>query len=171
MPKVVGIDPGATGGIFLLTLDDNKEPISGKMMTCSSSDEDTVRAIMSQIQGKRVDLVVVEQVASFPGQGVSSTFTFGKRYGVILGCLHSMGVRVMLVRSQKWQKDLGLTLPQGTGDDQPTPAKKKAYRRKIMKEGVFNKAKGIFSDCEGKPLGKENSDAAMIALWGAKFAL
>lgn len=171
MPKVVGIDPGATGGIFLLKVDENKQPISGKMLTCSSSDEDTVRAIMSQIEGKRVDLVVVEQVAAFPGQGVSSTFTFGKRYGVILGCLHSMGVKVMLVRSQKWQKDLGLTLPKGTGDDQPTPAKKKAYRRKLMKEGAFNKAKETFIECEGKKIGKENSDAALIALWGAKFAL
>lgn len=170
MPVIVGIDPGATGGIFRLEVDESGDVVAGKMLTCSSSDLDTVQAITEQV-GSGVDCVVVEQVASFPGQGVSSTFTFGKRYGVILGCLHSLGCNPLLVRSQKWQKDLGLTLPKGTGDDQPTPAKKKAYRRKLMKEGAFNKAKYTFTECEGKKIGKENSDAALIALWGAKFGL
>lgn len=170
MPSVVGIDPGATGGVFRLETDDSGKVVRCKMMTCSSSDMDTVAVIQQQI-GKGVDRVIVEQVASFPGQGVSSTFTFGKRYGVILGVLHSLGCNPILVRSQKWQRDLGLTLPKGTGDDQPTPAKKKAYRRKLMKESAFSKATDTFTECEGKKIGKENSDAALIALWGLKFAL
>lgn len=170
MKTVVGIDPGATGGIFRMVVDDDLKYVSCKMMTCSSSDLDTVQAIKEQV-ADGVDIAVVEQVASFPGQGVSSTFTFGRRYGVILGCLNSLGCNIILVRSQKWQKDLGLALPKGTGDDQPTPAKKKSLRRSLMKKNAFMMAKETFKECEGNKIGKENSDAALIALWGSKFAL
>lgn len=170
MATVVGIDPGATGGVFRLEVNDSGDVVSGKMLTCSSSDMDTVAVIQQQV-GSGVDVVVVEQVASFPGQGVSSTFTFGKRYGVILGVLHSLGCNTLLVRSQKWQKDLGLSLARDVGSDQESPTKKKAYRRKLMKESAFNKAIDLFSQCEGKKISKENADAALIALWGSKFAL
>jgi len=170
MAIILGIDPGATGGVFRLQVDEHENIVYSKMMTCSSSDMDTVAVIKDQV-GSGVDVAVVEQVSSFPGQGVSSTFTFGRRYGVILGVLHSLKCNTILVRSQKWQKDLGMTLSKDVGSNIESSSKKKAYRRKLMKESAFSKSLELFSECDGKKITKENSDAALIALWGSKFAL
>jgi len=38
-----------------------------------------------------------------PKQGLSSTFTFGKGYGMIQGIMAALGVRYELVSPQKWK--------------------------------------------------------------------
>jgi hypothetical protein len=55
-------------------------------------------------------VVVVEEVSGYIGkaQPGSSAFKFGRNFGFILGVLQTLGVRVELVRPQKWQKALSL---------------------------------------------------------------
>jgi crossover junction endodeoxyribonuclease RuvC len=60
-----------------------------------------------------VDLVAVESVHAMPGQGVTSMFTFGQGFGVILGiCCHAgyteLNHRLVLVTPQKWKTFHGL---------------------------------------------------------------
>lgn len=98
---IAGIDPGLKGAIafhypraertIALPL-----PVSG-----GEIDGNTFAQLLKEYQP---DLVVVEKVASMPGQGVSSTFTFGKGYGVLLGVLSGLGISTELVTPQAWKK-------------------------------------------------------------------
>ena len=48
----------------------------------------------------------IESVHSMPKQGVSSTFTFGRNYGFLRGCLCALEIPYHEVTPQKWQKAL-----------------------------------------------------------------
>lgn len=175
MVTIVGIDPGATGGIFRLRYDLG-EQVEAIMDSCSPEADETAYTLTKMCKprmlknlegelasGAEAELVVVEKVNAMPGQGVTSMFTFGTRFGVLLGALHTMELNVKLVPAQTWQKAMGVSLPKGTGDHLE-PKKKKNYRRKMLKAGIFEKVKATFPDVKG--INKENADAALLALWG-----
>jgi hypothetical protein len=65
---------------------------------------------------------VIEKVHSMPSQGVSSSFTFGKNYGFLRGCLTAAGIPFEEVTPQVWMKALGVP-PRRVGKKQK--AKKK----------------------------------------------
>lgn len=44
----------------------------------------------------------LEKVSSMPGQGVSSTFAFGKGFGILIGMLTAHNIPLELVPPQKW---------------------------------------------------------------------
>jgi len=48
--------------------------------------------------------VYLEAVHSMPKQGVASTFTFGKGYGIWIGIIAAVGLRVTFVTPQSWKK-------------------------------------------------------------------
>lgn len=52
----------------------------------------------------------LEEVGGFAGkaQPGSAMFKFGRQFGFTLGVLQALGIRVELVRPQKWQKPLSL---------------------------------------------------------------
>lgn len=70
-------------------------PVAGKEL-----DLGQIRDIVHQTQPR---LAVVEKVGSMPGQGVASTFKFGKGYGSILGILAALDVPTELVTPQRWK--------------------------------------------------------------------
>lgn len=98
MANYVGIDPGKTGA--LSCVGDNpgalKMPLIGK-------DIDG-RAIRDFLIEKSPDFIVIEKVASRPGQGAQATFTFGKVYGIVLGIVDAMELPYQLVTPQAWKK-------------------------------------------------------------------
>jgi hypothetical protein len=55
-------------------------------------------------------VAVVEEVGGYIGkaQPASRAFKFGRNFGFLLGVLQTLGVRIELVRPQKWQKTLSL---------------------------------------------------------------
>jgi len=55
------------------------------------------------------DTAYVERVSSMPKQGVSSMFSFGTSYGIVLGVLAALQIPVVLVTPQSWKKRAGLT--------------------------------------------------------------
>ena len=102
---VLGVDPGASGAIAFyfpahdrLTVDDM--PVVGKDV-----DAATLAARIKQFGPTHA---VVEQVASRPGQGVSSVFRFGAGYGIVLGVIAALEIPVHLVTPAKWKKACGL---------------------------------------------------------------
>ena len=50
----------------------------------------------------------LEKVGAMPGQGVTSTFTFGEGFGFIQGVLMALGISFQLVPPQKWKKEFSL---------------------------------------------------------------
>lgn len=56
----------------------------------------------------------IEQVHSMPKQGVSTTFKFGKSFGIAIGVVGGLGIPMHRMRPQAWKKEVGLS---GRGKD------------------------------------------------------
>jgi crossover junction endodeoxyribonuclease RuvC len=97
--NIIAFDPGQKGGIAIhyqgITIA-YPMPLAGKTLDLPS--------IATLIRSHSPDLAVIEKVGSMPGQGVTSTFTFGCGYGQLQGLLAGMGVPFELVTPQAWKK-------------------------------------------------------------------
>lgn len=101
--KVVGIDPGITGGIALIHDAELVEVVDMPVL----SDRVSGHGIASLLAAwGAVDGVVVESVAAFPKNGSIGNFKLGVSFGVVLGVLNVLERRIILVRPAAWTKDL-----------------------------------------------------------------
>lgn len=107
---VAGIDPGQTGALGILTSDQFgyvvripmiKEP---KNTPAWGEWWQTWNAALAF----GIDLIVIERVASRPGQGVSSVFKFGNTYGFARALAHSAGAPIHYVTPAVWKAKHGL---------------------------------------------------------------
>lgn len=119
----IGIDPGVSGAMALLDTEDNTLKIvqfptytiansSGKNR--NHLDHSQLADILHNLttsgrQAGRPIRVVIEQVNAMPGQGVVSTFTFGKAYGTLIGLVAGARLPLTLVRPNEWKKEMRLT--------------------------------------------------------------
>lgn len=109
----IGIDPGASGGMCVLTSDNNVE-IGDYAKQGIVGYARALRDIMES--DITIKMIAVEKVASMPAQGVKSVFSFGERYGELQGMLQTLGLGYDLVRPQLWQKACGVK-PKSTKKD------------------------------------------------------
>jgi len=96
---IIGIDPGTSGGIASRVGD----------TTWVIKMPDSPVEIAKEIQmfaGER-GTCYLEKVHSMPGQGVVSSFKFGRNLGVLEGILAALQIRLEWVTPQTWQKALG----------------------------------------------------------------
>jgi hypothetical protein len=56
-------------------------------------------------------LVVMEDVHTYPGQGIVSMGTFLEQKGIILGMCKALGYEVRLISPKTWQKHFGIVCP------------------------------------------------------------
>jgi len=100
--KIVGIDPGKSGGIAYVNANDVivAEPF-GK------TEGDILNQLRAVIAPKTK--VYLEQVGGYAGRSLpgSAMFNFGRNYGFLIGVLMEREARVSLVTPQRWQKTLG----------------------------------------------------------------
>lgn len=99
----IGIDPGASGGIAVIT------PSKTVVVAMPPTERDIwvfISKIVYRSDGECV--AVIENVHSMPGQGVSSSFKFGQGFGGLRMALTAVGIPFDLVSPQKWQKTLGV---------------------------------------------------------------
>lgn len=97
----VGIDPGASGAVAVVTAHGivDKEPFET---------ETDARDFLESWCGSGNQLfAVLEKVHAMPKQGVTSTFKFGMNYGVWRGLLCCLRIPFDEVTPQRWQKALG----------------------------------------------------------------
>ena len=112
--RIIGIDPGLSGGIAIL--DDLKicdifdMPImsEGKKNKNQLNSAQLVNLITEHILKKDESFVIVEQVSAMPGQGVTSMFNFGQTFGSIKGICAALGLPIFYVRPAKWKKHFEL---------------------------------------------------------------
>ena len=101
----IGIDPGFSGGIAAIENDGETHtapmPVTGSGKD-RAIDVETIHGWILDV-GKP-EIVVVEKVHAMPKQGVASTFSFGKGYGMVLGMLACAGIPHALVTPQAWKK-------------------------------------------------------------------
>ncbi len=156
----IGIDPGMTGAVVA---------IRDTLEVWAVADTPTFRAG----KGREYDIpemaailrgmilaseaqVVLERAQPMPKQGVSSTFNFGRGYGIWEGILGALGVRYRTVRPGEWTKKVLNGLP-GKG-----------------KARSIQFARQMFPDLELIPEGCRvprdgRADAACLSYYGAKM--
>jgi hypothetical protein len=95
----LGIDPGASGGIAVLSLE--HVLTTWKM----PETEHDISNVFASIRGL-ISFAMIESVHSLPKQGVSSTFAFGRNYGFLRGMLVGHKIPFEDVTPGKWQAAL-----------------------------------------------------------------
>ena len=112
--RIIGIDPGLSGGIAIL---DNTNVIElfnmpvmpdGKKNKRQLNSALLVKLIRDNIKNLEDTVMVVEQVNAMPGQGVTSMFNFGQTFGAIKGICAALGLPIFFVRPSKWKKHFEL---------------------------------------------------------------
>lgn len=141
--KVAGIDPGAKGALVLV--DDSK------LLKVLDFDEVGIRGYSLILKHHRPDLVVIEQVHSMPGQGVKSMFTFGQRFGEIVGMVNALDLNHIFLSPQIWRKKLDIQA--------------KATKHDIA-NFISSKFPSLVLKTERGRLIDGRSDAACLALYG-----
>jgi|TARA_B100001093_G_C26775547_1_gene992170 crossover junction endodeoxyribonuclease RuvC len=112
--RIIGIDPGLSGGIAIL--EDNKikgmfdMPVmaDGKKNKRQLNSAFLVQLIKENIKNIEDTVVIVEQVNAMPGQGVTSMFNFGQTFGAIKGICAALALPIFFVRPAKWKKHFEL---------------------------------------------------------------
>ena len=97
---IIGVDPGASGGVAIVGED-------CEAWNCPPTVADKVTLLRQIGTGAKA---IIEAVHSFPGQGVASTFKFGKGFGEWLGILAALNIPYQEISPQRWIKYFG-TMP------------------------------------------------------------
>lgn len=110
MSVILGIDPGQKGG--LVALRGSRVALAAVMPAVAKVGVD-LAAVRDLLEELRPDHVVLEQAQAMPKQGVSSTFSFGRDYGGLLGLLCALRIPHETVRPHTWH---GALVGRGEGD-------------------------------------------------------
>ena len=110
MNLFIGIDPGLTGAVAgidsagdVVLLDDLPTIHRGKGRVKRELDPAGLAHILRPLTGDP-STVIVEAVASRPGQGVASVFSLGHTLGAIVGVLAALGMGYQLTPPGTWKK-------------------------------------------------------------------
>tara|TARA_B100001029_G_C14785703_1_gene299046 strand:- start:72 stop:560 length:489 start_codon:yes stop_codon:yes gene_type:complete len=158
--RIIGIDPGLSGGIAIL--DDLKifdmfdMPImsEGKKNKNQLNSAQLVNIIKKHIVlGKT--FVIVEQVSAMPGQGVTSMFNFGQTFGSIKGICAALNLPIFYVRPSKWKKHFELINSSKDASRTKVIEMYPSISSRLSKKKDVNKADAIliaryFRDCRGQ---------------------
>jgi crossover junction endodeoxyribonuclease RuvC len=151
----VGIDPGYKGAIAAINaqtlevIEVTDAPVVEGMYDISE-----MSAVVRHISLLGVAVFTLEQAQAMPGQGVSSTFSTGRGFGIWEGVLGALGVPYRVVRPVVWTKKVLAGTP-GEG-----------------KERSIRFALRMFPGCELTPKGSRKprdgrADALCLAYYGA----
>ncbi|ECD9546114.1 hypothetical protein ZW61_000630 [Salmonella enterica subsp. houtenae] len=150
MAAVLGIDPGCSGSLVLITEQggyiDHLE-----MPTIKVGNKSRVNgaAVSAWLRKYVITHAYLEQVGAMPGQGTASMFTFGHAAGVAEGILQGLNIPYTLVTPQAWKKSAGLI-----GSD------KDAARSRAIQ--LYPELRALDAKAKGQAI----SDALLIARHG-----
>ena len=112
--RIIGIDPGLSGGIAILDdlkifdIYDMTIMSEGKKNKNQLNSAQLVNIIKKNIIPSGDTFLIVEQVSAMPGQGVTSMFNFGQTFGSIKGICAALNLPIFFVRPAKWKKHFDL---------------------------------------------------------------
>jgi hypothetical protein len=104
---ILGIDPGLEGALAFF-FPDNPHRVACQDMPCVAGNVDAI-TLAASIAAMMPDEVFLEQVGAMPGQGVSSTFKFGRGFGTVIGVCGALKLPLHLVAPTKWKSHFRLT--------------------------------------------------------------
>ena len=103
-PRILGVDPGVTGGLAFLHSDEieaHDVPVA--------AGELNIDEILRLIRDAKPTMAVIESASSRPGQGVSSVFKFGAAYGALQTCAIACWVPLHRVTPSVWKRHFKLS--------------------------------------------------------------
>ncbi len=148
---ILGIDPGASGGISWQVLGQRDTADASKM----PDTEADYAALFKRLIGEhRHWFAYIERVGATPQMGVCSAFTFGKNYGLLRGLLSGLAIPFEEVNPIRWQADFGLR-----------SAKKLAKGDTEKHRAIKAKAQQLFPWLQ---VTNAKAAALLISEWGAR---
>lgn len=156
----LGIDPGSSSGC-LTYVSDSGEVSCLKMQGATLNDIWLFVDSVARDPGSA--FAIIEEVHAMPGQGVTSTFSFGQNYGSLLMALTAARIPYEVVRPIVWQRALGVA---------PTRAQKgasevqKARLRREHKLKLRAKAEQLFPEVK---MTNYKADALLLAEYGRRM--
>ena len=146
---IIGIDPGLSGAGAIVDEDGNLVTVFDMPTMGDKTRKRVDASLLSRIIKEFPPaLAIVEHVHSMPGQGLSSTFAFGRSAGAVDGVLAALDVSVTYVDPRAWKKAYRLS------------ASKEDSRRAAIE--MWPKQAHLFERV--KDHGR--AEAALIARWG-----
>ena len=112
---IAGIDPGLSGAVCFIDPNQSTScrvfdlPAHLLVRGCKKKRELDLASLVAMLTRTPIEHAFIEAVGAMPGQGVSSTFAFGKGYGAILGILAALHIPVTTVAPVRWKKAIGVT--------------------------------------------------------------
>lgn len=113
MSHVIGIDPGLTGAIAILSPHGEVEELAdlpvirdGKLAWIDA--QPLTSLLIDTLRG-RPARAIIEREQAFPGQGRSSCFNFGVSFGSLLALVQARYLPIELVTPATWKRALGLS--------------------------------------------------------------
>ena len=104
LQTVLGIDPGSRSGAWAIL--GPAGLVAGDLPVVDGNID--AAALARLVRATEPTRAIVERVSAMPKQGVTSVFSFGAAYGIILGVLGAAGVPVTLVPPTKWKRAFSL---------------------------------------------------------------
>tara|TARA_R110000868_G_C10828109_1_gene759153 strand:+ start:213 stop:710 length:498 start_codon:yes stop_codon:yes gene_type:complete len=148
-----GIDPGGSGAIAAIEA-------GGRIISVERFSKVEVEGgiallvadFLERFDGERS--LVIEKVASRPGEGVVSVFSFGRSYGEAIGAAVVSRCLIEKVSPQRWQRDFGLLRERGSTDS------KTDHKRAVKQAAEVRWSRKFL---------REESDAVWLAEWARLF--
>ena len=148
---IIGIDPGAAGGIAVL---------NGTKLTAYNMPEtypdiyNFFGSICKQYAGEERVAVMEDVGHGMPGQSSKATAVFARHNGHLEMALYALGIRVVKVTPQKWMKHYSNSL-----------GRSKDYEKRDWKNKLKGLAQQMFPT---EKVTLKNADAILIANYGAE---
>ena len=147
---IIGIDPGARGGIAIY--DETEHNMI--LHKCP----ETTREMSAVLESAKANALInnqeiscaIEKVHAFPTDARSSAFKFGMNFGMWLGVLGANKIPVLQVTPRRWMKDFQV-LPK-------IKKERKAELQRIASEMLPENKITLMT-----------SDAALIAIWYSRY--
>jgi len=139
--KIFGADPGASGGIAMI----DGERVEAIPTPLDGNNQIDIKALHDWLGDHRSwaamesDVIYIESVHSMPGQGVASSFQFGRNLGKLEGVVGSSSIRSVYVSPQAWKKKTLIADNVYMGKDVEDKAKRKVIQKKAAIEWAQKK--------------------------------
>src|SRR6185436_810073 len=102
----LGIDPGGSGGIAIIST------LDGYASAWKMGETETDTADLLRTHGPAVRLACIEEVhalpPTIPGNTSKASFAFGQSYGFLRGLLVALQIPFMQISPNSWKKQMGL---------------------------------------------------------------
>ncbi|CZV67097.1 crossover junction endodeoxyribonuclease RuvC [Enterobacter hormaechei subsp. xiangfangensis] len=150
MTAVLGIDPGCSGALVLVTEQGGYiDHLAMPTIKVGTKSRVNGAAVSAWLRQYGITHAYLEQVGAMPGQGTASMFTFGHAAGVAEGILQGLNIPYTLVTPQAWKKSAGLI-----GSD------KDAARSRAIQ--LYPELRALDAKAKGQAI----ADALLIARFG-----